>query len=884
MDPRRWFATLHLRLRSVLRGRQVDRELADELQYHLDHKIDGFIAGGLPPAAARAAALRELGGLTRVTEECRDTRRVSWIDTTWQDLRYGARILRKNPGFSAIAAMTLALGIGANTAMFSLVNAILLRPLPFSQPDRLVRVTGFYPQGGVVALRQQAQTMEMAAYAEGHDFHMTGAGEPVRLTGTLVSAELFSVLGARAARGRTLLPGEDAAGGDQVAILSHALWQQRFAGDPAIVGRTITLDGVGREIIGVMPADFGFPSSRTELWLPLHIDPRRTETYWAGDYMPVIARLRPDASIGAAGAEARLLQTRVRALMPWPMPADWNKDVSAVSLQRAMVGDTRTRLLLLLAAVALVLGIACANVANLLLSRGATRDKEMAVRAALGAGRGRIVRQLLIESVLLAGVGGTLGVALAAWGLRVLAAMVPADTPRLAEVTLDWRVLLFAAATAITAGVAFGLTPALQAARVALTDSLKSGGRGASAPGSQRVRSTLVIGELALATMLVVASGILLRSFWKLSHVNPGFRPDGVQTLRVNPTNTMCANTERCLSFYQALLDRTRPIAGLDSVALVNTLPLGGRVEKRSLALDTTMRRQGQQPLAWLHVISSDYFRVMNIPVLRGRAFTDAEASGTSPVVMVTASTARRYWPNDEALGKHVKLVGQADWRTVVGIVADVRAYDLQRDEPEWITGTIYVPYSRNAVLENGQVPIAMTLVARTTLDELQIGELLRRTVASLNQDAAVSELRTMPTVLAQSVSTPRSTTSLFVAFAGLGLVLGMIGVYGVLSFFVSKRAREIGIRIALGAQRRDVLRLVLGEGAKYAAIGVTLGLIAAVVLTRLMSSELYGVRPTDPLVFVIVASLLFGVTLLACYLPARRAMRVDPLVALRSE
>jgi predicted permease len=388
----------------------------------------------------------------------------------------------------------------------------------------------------------------------------------------------------------------------------------------------------------------------------------------------------------------------------------------------------------------------------------------------------------------------------------------------------------------------------------------------------------------------VVASGILIRSFWKLSHVNPGFRPDGVQTLRVNPNDTLCANGERCLSFYRALLDRVKPLPGLEHVALINTLPLGGRVEKRSVSIDTPVMRRQPEPLIWLQVISPDYFKVMHIPLLRGRGFTDAESTGNPPVVIVTASTAKRLWPNDEALGRHLRLVGQQEWHTVVGIVADVRAYDLQRDEPEWIRGgSVYMPFGPNAVLENGRLPTAMTLVAHTALDQSplddsRLGAMLRGTVSSINQDASVSEVRTMPDVVSQSVSAPRSTTSLFGAFAGLGLLLGMIGVYGVLSFFVSKRAREIGIRIALGAQRRDVLRLVLGEGAKYAAAGVIIGMAAALALTRLMASELYAVHPADPLVFASVTSLLFAVTLLACYVPARRAMRVDPLIALRSE
>jgi putative ABC transport system permease protein len=885
MRPERWLQTVPLWVRSLFRRRQVDRELEDELQYHLELKTEEFIAKGFAPTAAREAAVRDLGGLARVKEQCRDTWGVNWMETAIQDVSYGARVLLRSPAFTLIAVLTLALGIGANTAMFSLVNGILLRPLPFPNPDRLVRVTGSYPQGGVVAVRQQARTMDVASYAEGHDFNMTGWGEPIRLTGTLVSAELFSVLGTRAALGRTFLPGEDVPGRDQVVILSHAIWEQRFGRDSGIIGRSIRLDGVGREIVGVMPADFGFPSSRTELWTPLHIDSQRAETYWAGDYMPVVGRLRPGASIEGAAAEARLLQSRLPALFPWPMPSDWNADVTAVALQSDMVGDVRTRLLLLLGAVALILGIACANVGNLLLSRGATRESEMAVRVALGAARPRIVRQLLTESLLVASAGAALGVGLAASGLHTLKAALPADTPRLAEVSLDWRVLAFAAALAMVAAVAFGLAPALHAARVSLTESLKSGARGSSGSGAQRVRSALVIGEVALAAMLVVASGVLIRSFWNLSHVDPGFRAERVLTMRVSPNDTFCANAERCVSFHRALLDRVRALPGMRDTALINTLPLGGRVNKRSVVVQDFVGRRGEtEPLFWLNVISPDYFRVMNIVMQRGRPFNDTDVSGNAAVAIVTAATARRFWPDEDPVGKHVKLDGQDDWHTIVGVAADVRAYDLQRDVPQWIDGTLYLPYGPKAVLENGRLPVAMTLVVRTTQDALSAGGMVRQAVVSVNQEASLSELRTMATVVSQSVSAPRSTTLLFVVFAGLAVALGVTGIYGVLSYLVSKRAREIGIRIALGAQRRDVLRMILAEGAKYSVVGITIGLGGAFILTRLMASELYGVSPTDPLAFGAVASLLFAVTLLACYVPARRAMRVNPLIALRAE
>ncbi len=568
------------------------------------------------------------------------------------------------------------------------------------------------------------------------------------------------------------------------------------------------------------------------------------------------------------------------------MPADWNKDVSAVSLQSAMVGDVRTRLLLLLGAVALVLGIACANVANLLLSRGAARETEMAVRVAIGAGRRRIIRQLLTESVLLAMTGALLGVALAASGLRVLKSVLPADTPRLAEVSLDWRVLGFAASLAVAAAIAFGLAPAFHAARLTLTDSLKSGARGGSASGAQRVRRALVVGEVALAAMLVVASGILIRSFWRLSHVDPGFRSGGVLTMRVSPDDAFCANADRCVSVHRALLDRVRALPGLSDAALINTLPLDGRVAKRAVAVQDFVpaRREAAEPMFWLNVVSADYFRVMGIEVRRGRSFTDADATGQARVAIVSAATARRFWPDEDAVGKRVKLSGQQDWHTVVGVVADVRAYDLQRDVPQWIHGTLYVPDGPGAILENGRVPAAMTLVVGTELDAGSAGSMVRSIAARVNQDTSVSEVRPLAAIVSQSVSAPRSTTALFVVFAGLAVALGMTGIYGVLSFLVSQRSREIGIRLALGAQQRDVLRLVVGEGALYSLVGITIGLVGAAVVTRLMSSELYGVSPTDPLVFGVMACLLFAVTLLACYVPARRAMRVDPLIALRAE
>jgi predicted permease len=728
--------------------------------------------------------------------------------------------------------------------------------------------------------------MDVATYAEGHEFNLTGIGEPVRLASTMVSAELFSVLGVKPELGRSFLPGEDAAGQDNYVILSHTLWQQRFGSDPSVIGRAIQIDGMGRQVLGIMPAHFRFPSGKTQMWLPLHIDPNDVTNMWASDYMPVIGRLRSGATLEQSRSEIRMFQSRVGDLFPFRMPKDWNADISAVPLQSNMVGDVRTRLLMLLGAVAMVLLIACANVANLMLSRAATREREIGIRSALGAAPGRIARQLLTESVVLASVGGALGLAFATAGISLLKFALPPSTPRLADVHLDWRVLLFTGALSVLTGMIFGLAPALQSSRTALAEPLKSGARGTTLSVSQRLRSSLAVAEIGLAALLIIAAGLLIRSFWELSHVDPGFQPERLITARVTPSESFCSDTERCLTFYRTLLDQVQASPGVAGAALVNTLPLGGRVAKRSVNIENFLSPAGGMvsPLFWMNTVSPEYFRVMNIPLLAGRSFSTAEMSGNPPVAMVNVETARRYWPGEEAVGKHVRLVGETAWRTVIGVTTDVRAFNLQRTIPDYMRGAIYLPLSPSATLEDKRVPSEMTVAIRTPSDESQTGAMLQRIVAGLNHEVPVSEVRTMNAVLSDAVSTPASTTSLFVTFAALALVLGMVGIYGVLAFLVSKRTREIGIRIALGAQRGDVLWLVLREGAKFGGIGIALGLAGAFVVTRWLSSELYGVSAVDPLTYGSVAAVMAVVTMLACYVPARRAMKVDPLIALRWE
>src|SRR5215469_1835316 len=800
-------------LRQLFSRRRLYDDLSEEIQQHLEEKIAGLVAEGMSRADATRAARREFGNVSQTEEESREVWRWPSLESFLADIRFGARTLRKSLAFTATAVFTLALGMGTNTAIFSLVNGILLIPLPYPEPERLVSVTGAYPQGALVVMREQVRTMDVGAFAEGHDFNLSGHGEPVRLTATLVSAELLSILKAQPELGRVFERGEDLPGRDNYVILSHALWRQHFGGDATIIGRSIELEGVSREVVGVMPADFQFPSTKTQMWIPLHNDPRSVPTYWAGDFMPVIGRLRPEASLQQAHAEIRLFQAHVGALFPWPMPAGWNADVSAVPLQNGMVADVRVRLLLLLAAVGMVLLIACTNVANLTLSRAATREKEFALRAAMGAGRRRIMRQLLTESVLLASLGGFLGLAFAIEGLAFLKTLLPADTPQLTAAHMDWRVLAFTGGLAILTGLFVGLAPALQISHGALVDSLKSGGRGAAVSISHRLRSGLVVGEIALAVLLVIAAGLMIRSFWALSHVNPGFRPEHILTARITPNESFCNDTHRCLTFYRTVLDKVEALPGVKGAAFVNTLPLGGRVSKRSLDVENHVDAPGETaPLFWLNVVTPGYFRVMEIPVLSGRAFEDSDVSG-SPVAVV---------------------------------------------------------------------PAEMTIAIRGTSEGPKVAALLRESVAALNNEAPVSEVQAMGAVVSGAVSAPAATTSLFVAFASLALVLGIIGIYGVLSYLVAQRTREIGLRVALGAQRRDVLYLVMKEGAKFSLAGIVIGLASAVAVTRLMASELYAVSPLDPLTYLAVAIVMAAVAFLACYVPTRRAMRVDPVIALR--
>ena len=870
------------------RQRREEREFAAELEANLQLHVEDNQRRGLPPAEARRQALVALGGIEQVREDHRERRSLPMLETLIQDMRFSLRMLRRNPGFALLAVLTLALGIGANTAIFSIINGVLLRPLPFAAPGRLMATHSEYPKGPFVFLRDHSRTMEFAANSEGTEFNLTGLDSPERLNGCSVSANWFDVLGVHAQMGRTFREGEDQPGKDGVVVLSYSLWRRRFAGDPAIVGRSIELDGANHEVIGVMPAEFRYPSPKTELWAPLHLDPRKSGNYWGDSYMEIIARLRPGTALAQARLELASLRPQILAAFPWRMPDDmWIKDY-LVPLEESLVVDARPRLVILLAAVGLLLLIACANVANLQLARSASREREVALRTALGAGRSRIVRQLLTESVLLSVLGGALGLVAAFAGLGLLKTSLPADTPRLATVSIDGPVLAFTALLSILTGLAFGAMPAMGAGLVNLVDTLKSAGDRTSSGGGHRLSRGLIVGEVAVASVLVIAAGLLVKSLWLLTNSSQGYQPESILTARITPNQSFCAEPGRCQAFYGELLARVRALPGVSAAATADGLPLSGVWQTIPSDIEGhPVREGGHSPMIMERVITPGYLRLMGIPLLAGRTFTEADGSANSErVVLVSKSMAQRFWPGRNPIGEHVKPRWMENWWTVVGVVGDVREDSMTRNIPEWIAGEIYAPYGDHTVLGNGPEapPAQMTLLLRTSAGRTQIGAELQSAVAALNRDVPVSQVSTMQGWISDAAAGPRSTASLFSIFAALALALGAVGIYGVISYSVSRRTREIGIRVALGADRRQVLSLIVGQSARLALLGVAIGWAGALVLTRAMSSLLYGVGARDPQTYVCVGALLMLVALAASYIPARRATRVDPLVALRYE
>ena len=889
---------LHPGIRRLLRlpstQSTVDRDVDDELRFHLESRVDALVARGLTRQAAESRARSEFGDVRaahaeiaaiargRATKE----RRADWWEGLTQDVRFAIRALVARPSFSIIAALTLALGIGANAAIFSVVDTALLKPLPYADPDRLVSV---WPESAMmpgifVRVRDEARLLEpLAGYSDGSAVSMTGTSEPARLIQSEVTSRFFDVLGARAEVGRTFLEGEDMPGRDRIVVLSHALWQQRFGGDRAIVGRSVVVDGIARTVVGVMPSVFHFPSPTVDFWVPVSLDASRMNVgrYWGTSSLSVIGRLRVGATVRQAQQEAAGIIDRARSAFPWRMPDAWGTNVTVVPLAAKMVGDAGPMLMVLFGAVAVVLLIACVNVANLLLGRAAAREREIAIRASLGAGRSRIVRQLLTESILLGLAGGALGLAVAVGGVRALLLLVPAGMPRVAEVGIDARVLAFTLLTALATGVGFGLAPALRASRPTLQAVLGATRNAGGSLARRRLSEMLVIAQIALGVVLVAGAGLLIKSFWRLHQVDLGFRPEQVIAADVPIPAFPSDSAARSQAFYAAVIEQARAIPGVRSVAVASVLPFGGVGSMQSsFATDIEAHPVppgGNVPMLVRTVVSEDYFKAMGIPLLRGRAFTPADQNATASVAVVDELTAKRMWPNADAIGQRFRPVWVKPWITVVGVVGTVKRDSLSSAGE----AGVYLPPN---ISTGFNFPSQMTVVLRADAAAASLVRQLRAAIAAVDPSVPVKDVRPLVDLVASSASRARFTMLLLATFAAVALVLGAVGVYGVVAYTVVRRTREIGVRMALGARTTDVLAMVLREGGTLTAAGVALGIAGALAASRVLAGFLFGVTARDPAVFVAVPAVLGVVALGACVIPARRAARVDPVTALRSD
>ena len=880
-------ARVKMALRALLRRAEVESELDEELRYHIERQAAQNERLGMAPEEARREARKAFGGVEQAKERSRDVRGGRWLEELWQDLRYGVRMLRKSPGFTVVAILTLGLGIGANTAIFSVVNAVLISPLPYRAPDRLVQVWEHNrprnePRYSVAPAnffdwQEQNQAFEQMSAVEGASFNLTGFNltgdwEPERLQAARVSASLLPLLGVEPIAGRTFTAEEEQRGHHQVVLVSHGLWQRRFGSDPELVGQMLTLNDQSFTVVGILPPDFNFLPREFELLTPLSFDAR--EAAWRGSHpLRVIARLKEGVTIARAQAEMDQIASRLEQQYP---EFNAGKGVTLVPLQEQLVGETRRALLILLGAVTFVLLIACANVANLQLARAVTRQKEMALRTALGAGRGRLIRQLLTESVLLAVAGGSAGLLLAFWGIQALKTILAQNAllPRGEEVGVDGGALAFTFAISLVTGLAFGLAPALTAANKDLNNVLKEGGRGTGGARDRRFRQSLVVVEVALALVLLVGAGLMIQSLWRLQRVDPGFQPENVLAVELSLPSSRYQERRQIADFHRRLFERIGGLPGVRSVGGAAYLPFSGtsnawvfRIEGRP------PQPPGQGLMAGWRPVTPDYFKTMGIPLIWGRDFTERDGEETPGVAIINEAAVRAFWPGEDPLGQRFTQARRT--YSIVGIVKDVRHFRLDGEPaPE-----IYFPYPQLSMPWR-----SMTVVVRSESTPERLAEAVRGAVLELDKDLPIYNVRKLEGLIDNSVSRPRFQLLLLGTFAALALAMASLGLYGVMSYAVTQRTQEIGIRLALGAQPRDVLRSEVWRGLTLALSGVGVGLLAAFALTRVMASLLYGVSATDPLTFAAIAVLLIAVALMACYLPARRAAKVDPLVALRYE
>ena len=804
-----------------------------------------------------------------------------------QDIRYGFRMLRKSPGLTCAAVVSLALGIGANTAIFGVVNSILLKSLPYKDPDRLVLLWGNIPAEGknrsqvsatdVDDWQHQNSVFEDVTTYANWSATFTGSGEPERITGVQVGDGFFRIMRGTPLLGRTFLPEEQQEGKDNVIVLGYGLWKGRFGGDPGVVGKTVTLGTKAYTVVGVMPEDFlTLPSNLVapgQFYRPV-AEPH-DEDERASRHLRAIARLKPGVTVEQAQAEMNVIASRLERAHP---ADNTGYGVRLVTLPEDTVGGLRPTLWTLFGAVAFVLLIACANVGNLLLARSTARRKEFAVRSALGAGRARIVRQLLTESVLLALAGGAVGLLFALWGTGIIGSLGAQVTPLLAGVAVDYRVLAFTLLISILAGVFFGLAPALQVSKPDLNESLKEGGRaGGAGERGERLRSALIVSEMALALVLLACAGLLIKSVVRLRAVDPGFKPERLLTADISLPESRYPDNASQAAFFERLAARLETQPGVEAAGFTSVLPFGDNFDGRALAVEDQPRPRGQEISVDLYIETPDYLRAMQIPLVEGRAIDEHDTADTTPVALVNETMARGLWPGESAIGRRVKFPGSEKhpqpWRTVVGVVRDVKQYGLDRDDKM----QLYLP-------EQQYPTSGMTVVMRTSSDPAGMTNALRGAVREADKDLAVFDVATMDELLASSMALRRFSMMLLGVFACVAVLLAGVGIYGVISYSVTQRTREIGIRIALGAQRTDVLLLVVRRGLLLACAGIALGTGGGLVVTRVMSGLLFGVGAKDPFTFAAVAALLACVALVACLVPARRATKVDPMVALRYE
>jgi len=808
------------------------------------------------------------------------------VESLTQDIRFGVRMLFKKPAFTAIAVLALALGIGANSAIFSVVNSVLLQPLPYSDPDRLVimwekavMMDTSVAYLNFVDWRDQNQVFENIAAFRRDSFNLTSAGEPERLQGRMVSASFLSTLGARPALGRDFIAEEDRPGSDRTVILTHDLWQRRFGGDASILGRQLTLNEQSYTVIGVTPQDFDF-GARVDLFVPIGL--------WADSYQQrgshpgiyVIARMKPGVSEEQARADMDAIMGRLGEQYP-----NTNKDrrIHLELYYENVVSGIRPSLLVLLGAVGFVLLIACANVANLLLARAALRQKEIAIRTALGAGRSRLIRQLLTESVMLALLGGVAGLLLANWGIDILVSFRPDNLPRIDEISIDGWVVAFTFGVSLLTGMLFGLFPALHASKPDLNEVLKeSGGRGNAGTGLHRLRNGLVVVEVALALVLLIGAGLLIKSFMRLQKIEPGFEPRNLLTMMLSLPSKKY-DGRKAADFFNRLQEKVAALPGVESAAFSNGLPFAGAIENSFRIVGRPPSDQGNEAMGVMYLPSPDYLQTMKIGLLKGRFFTRQDNATGAPVTVIDEELARIHFPDEDPIGKRITMGIGTQELEIVGIVEHVMHYGFEGQVP--VQAQFYIPFEQ--VPEQAMPLLAgrMSLTVRTSLsDPMSLAGTIRDQVFSVDKDQPVFQVQTMERLLANSLATRRFSMFLFAVFSAVALVLSAVGIYGVMSYSVNQRTREIGIRMALGARRADVMRLVVGQGMALTAIGLGLGLASAFGLTRLMSSLLFGVAATDPTTYTGIALLLGLVALAACYIPARRATKVDPMVALRYE